>query len=101
MFVGQFRHFTPARGTLQKAFFYEERFIYLLQRAGILAQGRCDGGQTYGSSFKLIDNGTQNLIIHFIESVSVDIQCFQCVTGNFRIDASRTFHLCKVAYPSQ
>lgn len=62
MFVGQFRHFTPARGTLQKAFFYEERFINFFDSACIFTQSCSNGCQTYRTAFELINDGTKYLL---------------------------------------
>ena len=77
MFVSQFRHFTPTRGTFQETFFNQERFVYLFDCSGIFTQSGGNGSKSYRTTLELIDNGTEDLVVHFIQSVFVDIQCFK------------------------
>ncbi len=101
MLIGKFRHFTPTRGTFQETLFYQERFIDFLYGAGIFAQSGGNGGQSHRAAFELVNDGAEYLIIYLIQTVLVDIQCFECKLGDFRIDASRTFHLGKIAYTTE
>ena len=80
MFVGQFRHFTPARGTLQKAFFYEERFINFFDSACIFTQSCSNGCQTYRTAFELINDGTKYFIVYLIQIYSNSVSGRELIT---------------------
>ena len=101
MFISQFSYFTSARSTLQEAFFYQERFVHLFYGSGILAQSRSNSSKPYRTALELINNGTEYLIVDFIEPVLIYIQRFKSVIRNLGINAPRTFHLCKISHATQ
>ena len=101
MFISQFRNLPSAWSTLQETFFDKERLIHFLQGPGILTQRRSDSSQSHRPAFELIDNGTQYLVVYLIQPVTVNIQCLEGISGYLHIDASGTFYLSKIAYPTQ
>ena len=101
MLVSQFGDFTATRSTLQEAFLNEEWFVYFFHRTGVFTKSRSNGGQAYRTSIELVDDGGENLVIDFIQAISVDIQGFKGITGNLHIDASVAFHLGKVTHSAE
>ena len=101
MFISQFRNLPSAWSTLQETFFDKERLIHFLQGPGILTQCRSNSSQSHRPAFELIDNGTQYLVVYLIQPVTVDIQRFESISGYLHIDASGTFYLSEIAYPTQ
>ena len=101
MFISQFRYFTTAGSAFQEAFLYQERFINFFDGSRIFSQGRSDGCKSHRTALELIDNRTKYLIVYLIQSVLVNVKRLECEIGDFRIDAARTFHLCKVPHATQ
>ena len=97
MLVSQFGDFTATRRTLQEAFLNQERFIDFFHRTRVFTESRGNGGQAHRPSVELIDDGRENLVVDFIQTISVDVQGLEGITGNLDIDASIAFHLGKVA----
>src|SRR5690606_15913324 len=75
----------------------QERLIYFLNGSFIFPNGRRNRLQTHRSSFKFVDNGGQNPVIHFVQSVFIYVQGIQRIARNGRIDLTGTFYLRKVA----
>lgn len=86
MFIGKFSHFTSTGSTLHESFFYQERFVNFLNGSRIFSQSRSNGSDTYRATFKLVYNSAKYLVVYLIQTVFIDIQCFQCKLGNLRID---------------
>ena len=101
MTICQFGNHPSTRGALDKALHDEERLVYLLYRSAIFSDGRGDSRDTHGSTLELIDDGEQDLIVDFIESILVDIQGGQGYFRDVTVYSSTTLYLCEVAYPSQ
>src|SRR3712207_124445 len=101
MLIGKFRHLPSARCTLHKTLFDKERLIDLLDGSGVFAQRGSDGSQSHRTSFKLVDNGAQNLVVYLVEPVAVDVQRFEREPGNVRIDGACPFHLRKVPHTAK
>ena len=97
MLVSQFGHFTATRRTLQETFLYQERFIDFFHCARVFTESGRDGGQTHRTSVELIDNGRENLVVDFIQAITVDVQGFERISGYFDVDTTISFYLCKVA----
>ena len=91
MLISQFGDFTTTRCTLQETFLNQERFIHFLHCTWVFTESRRNGSQTYRTSVELIDNGRKNLVIDFIQSISVDVQGFKRITGYLYIDTSIPF----------
>ena len=98
MLISQLRNFSSAWSPLQKTFLYQEWLVYFFQRSGILPKCRSNRCQSYRTSLELINNGTKYLIVYLIQSVTVNIQRFQCISSYFHINPSGTFHLSKITY---
>ena len=101
MFIGKFGHFTSTGSTLHKSFFYQERFVNFFNGSRIFSQSRSNGSDTYRTTFKLVYNGAKYLVVYLIQTVFIDIQCFQCKLGDLCIDRAGAFHLRKVTYPTE
>ena len=74
MAVGEFGHFTSAGGALDETFVDKERFVNLLECAGILTQGRGYRGDAYGSTPELGDDGGEYRVLDLIESIIVKVK---------------------------
>ena len=101
MAISQFGHHASARGPFDESFHNQEGFVYLLHRAGILADGGGDGRQPYGAATELVDDSQQNLVVYLVESVLVYVQGSQRNLCNLRVYTSIALHLGKVAHSAQ
>ena len=101
MTIRQFRHHTSSRRALDKALHDEERLVHLLHGASILAHSRGDGGDAHRTTLELVDDGQQDLIVDFIETVLVDVQGCQGDLRDLRIDLAVALHLSEVSHSSQ
>ena len=97
MFVGQVGDFASAWCASDEAFFDEEWFVDLLYGSGIFTDGRGNGGDAYGSSFELVDDGSENLVVDFVEAVLVNVECLEAEACDFGVDVTVSLHLCKVS----
>ena len=86
---------------LYESLLYQERFIHLLQCAGILSQRCGDSRKTHRSSLEFINNSEKNPIVDFIKSIPVDIEGFKSVTGYIKVDSPSALHHCEIPHPSQ
>ena len=101
MLIRQLRHLAPTRSTLDEAFLDKERLVHLLNGTRVFAQRRGNGGKAYGATLELVDDSSQYLVVNLVEPITVDVQCFEGIAGNLRVDAARTLHLRKVAHTTQ
>ena len=101
MGISQIGHLASPGRTLDKSLFNQIRFIYLLQRSGILAQSRRNSRQPYGAAFEFIDNDRKYLIVDLVEPVFIDVQRFQRIPCYLQIDTPRPFHLGKITNTTQ
>ena len=101
MLVCQFGNHSSTRSALYESLHYQEWLIYLLNSAGVFAYGCCYGGYSHRAALELIDDGKQNLIIDFIETILVDVQCRQGYLCNLSVNHAVALHLCKVAHSAQ
>ena len=97
MFVGQVGDFPSAWRASDEAFLDEERFVDLLDGAGVFADGGGNGGDAYGSALELVDDGGEDLVVDFIKAVLVDIECFEAEACDFGIDVAVPLRLCEVS----
>ena len=96
MFIRQIGNLPSARCAHQKAFLYQKWFVNLLNGAFILAHGRSNGFQADRATFKFINNGAQNFIVHFIQAVFIHIQCIKGIFRYHCIDVAVAFYLRKI-----
>ena len=68
----------------------------LFYRSCILADSRCNGGDTHRTATEFIDDGQQDAVVYLIQSELIDIQCRQGYLRNLRIDASTALYLREV-----
>ncbi len=101
MLVSQLRHHPSTRSTFDEALHDEEWLVYLFHRSGILTDGGSYRGDAHRTSTELVDDGQQDAVVYFVQSVLVDVQCLQRYLGDVRINLSRTLHLGEVAYTAQ
>ena len=99
--VCQRRHLTSSRRAFDETFLDEEWFIDFLERAGVLADGGSNGGDADGTSFELVNDGHENLVVRAVQTILVNIQSFERKASDVHVNLSGTFHLCKVSHPSQ
>lgn len=90
-----------ARCALDESLHDEERLVHLLDGSGILADGRSYRRHSHGTPAELVDDGQENLIVGFIESVLVDIQSLESHLRYLARDASVALYLRKVAHTAQ
>jgi len=101
MTVGAFCSFAAAGGAHQKTFLDEERFVNFFDGSFVFAHSGGNGFQAHRAAFKFIDNGGKDLVVHFIQTVLINVECIEGVFGNFRIDTAVAFNLCKIARTAQ
>ena len=101
MTISQFCHHTSSGGALDKALHDEEGLVHLLHGAGILAHGSGDGCDAHRTTLELVDDGQQDLIVDFIETVLVYIQGRQGNLGDLGVDLAVALHLCEVPHASE
>ena len=101
MLVGQLSNHTSARCTLYETFHYKEWLINLLNGSSILTDSCSDGSDTHRTSAELIDDGEQNLVIDFVETILIDIKCCQGNLCDLGINHTITLNLRKVAHTAQ
>src|SRR6267143_4968665 len=88
-----------ARRASQKATLHEERLVYLLEGAGILAHRRGDSGEPDGPALELLDDRLQDPAVHVVEPELVHVQAFQRLARHLRGDLSAGADLSVVAHP--
>ena len=71
--VGQFGGFTPPGRAFEEPFLDEERFVDLLDCAGVFADGRGDGIQPDGAPAELFDDGAEYLVVHLVEAARAPV----------------------------
>ena len=101
MDVCRLRHLSATRCAFEEALLDEERLIHLLQRAGVLADGRGDGSEAHGAALELVDDGGENFVVNLVQSVAVDVERLEGIAGNLHVDASVALDLCEVAHAAQ
>ena len=84
--IGQFGDHTATRGTFDEAFHDKERLVDLLHSTSILANGSGDGSDAHRTTLELIDNGEQDLVVDFIETILVDVQSCEGNICDFSVD---------------
>ena len=87
--VSQFGHFPSAGRTFQEPFLDEERLVHFFYRAGVFSQCRGNGSQSHRAALELVDNGTKQLVVYLVQSVTVNVQSLQRKLGNLQVNASR------------
>ena len=101
MLVGEFGHFASTRGAVDEALFHKIWLIHFLDGAGVFAHRHGNGVEPNGTALKLVDDGEQNFIVDFVESVVVDVQCLKRIAGNGGVDFTGALHLGEVAHTAQ
>lgn len=99
--VSQFGHFAAARRTAYKTFLNKKRLIHLLQRSGVLANSRGNGGYAHWPTLELVDNGGQNLVVYFVQPILVNVQRLKGIARNGGIDSAVALDLRKIAHTAQ
>ena len=97
MLVGQFCDFASSRGALEETLLDEERLIYLLHCTSLFAHRCGDGVDTHRSTLELVDDGGENLVVDFVKTILVDIECFERYLSDLGVNTAVTLHLCEIA----
>ena len=100
VFVGQRGHHSASWSALNKALHDKEWLVNVLYRTRVFADGCGDSGYTYRATAELIYYGKQYLIVDFIQSVRIDVQCTSRQLRDVVGDGAVAFHLCEVANPT-
>ena len=85
----------------EKSLLYQKRFIHIFDGAGFFANSGGDGIQTHGSALEFFNNGKQNAVVHFIQTVFIHIQRAQGMFGNPHIDNAVAKHLGEITHTSK
>ena len=101
MFVRQLRSDTPARRAVQKADLDQERFVDFFDRVLFLGQGCSQRVHAHRAALIFLDDGQQQLAVHFVEAVTIDLQHLQRGLGGRQIDLSRAPYLGIVTHTAQ
>lgn len=101
MLVGEMGHFASAGSALDETLLDQEWLIDLLYRAGILAEGGGDCCQAHGAAAELVDDCQQNLIVDFVEAVTVDIEGLKGHSGDVESDGSVPLHHSEVTHAAK
>ena len=101
MGIGKVGYLASPWRPLDEAFFYQERFIDLLERAGVFAQRGGDGRQSDGTALKLVYHRRQELVVNLVQAIAVNVQRFEGIAGNRLVDATAPLHLGKVAHAAE
>ena len=56
------------------SFLNQKRLVHLFNGFCFFANGGSDGAQTNGPSFELFYDGQQNPVVHFVQSILIDIK---------------------------
>ena len=99
--VGELGHFASTRGAVDEALFHKIWLIHFLDGAGVFAHRHSNSVEPNGTALKLVDDGEQNFIVDFVESVFVDVQCLKRIAGNGGVDFTGALHLGEVAHTAQ
>ena len=99
--VGQFGGFTPPGRAFEEPFLDEERFVDLLDRAGVFADGRGDGIQPDGAPTELFDDGAEYLVVHLVETAGVYVQGLERRPCNGQVYDAVPFHHGEIPYPPE
>ena len=86
MLVSKIGNFSSARCTNDKSLLDQERFIDLFQCLGILGNGSGKGGDTHRTALELINDRKEDLIVHFVQAVSIYIEGFEGKAGDFYVN---------------
>ena len=100
MLIRQPRSHPPPRSPVQKSNLYQERLIHLLERTGLLRYRRGDRRNADWTALEFFDNGRKDAVIHFIETVLVDIERSERMLGDAEIDDPVAEDLCKIPHPA-
>src|SRR5664279_3884452 len=101
MFVSFGCGFSSTWRAHEKSFLYQEGFVHVFDRAGFFADSRGDGIEADRTAFEFFDDGGQDAVVHFVQTVFVYIQRAESMFGDAHINDAVPKHLCKIAYPSQ
>ena len=75
--------------------------MYVFDGGFIFAHGYSQRGKPHGTAAELIEDGFEQTLVHFIETVFININHAQCCMGHFGGDAAIGFHLGVVAHPAE
>src|SRR2546425_4796828 len=99
MLVRGSRGAAAARRARQEAALHEKRLVHFLQRAGILAHSRRDGGEPDGPALELLDDRLEDAAVHVVEPELVHIEPLERLAGDQGSDLAAGTDLGVVAHP--
>ena len=101
MLIGEWCGDASAGGAVDESLLDEEGLIDLLECASVFADGGGDGSDADGPSAELLDDGEEDFAVDEVESVAVDIECFEGEACDAGVDAAVAFHLGEVTDAAQ
>ena len=97
MLEGEVCDHTPAGCALDESLHDEERFVDLFNCSSILTDSCSDGGNANRPPSELVDDGEQDLVVDFVQTVFVNVQCRESNAGDACVDAAVTLYLGEVS----
>src|SRR5579859_6454165 len=101
MLVGQPRRNSSARSAVQEPYLNEKRLVHLLNSFGLFGERRRQRVQAHRAALIFLDDGQQQLAIHFVEAVLIYFQHLQCRLRRSQVYLPSAAHLGKIAHPPQ
>ena len=89
-----------AWGTLQKTLLNQKGFNHVFNRLPLLADASRNIVQPDRSSVEAVNHGLQQLSVHHIKALGIDVEHRQRQVGNLKVDLPGALDLCIVAHPS-
>ena len=101
MLVGAARGGAAAGGAVEEAVLQEVRLVDVLDRVGLLADGRGEGVHARPAAAELLDDGEEEAAVHLVEAVGVDLEEGEGVAGDGDGDGAVGPDLGEVAHAAQ
>ena len=90
---------TSVRRADEITFLYKVWFIHIFNRAFLFADGDGKILQADGMAFETDDDGFQDAVVHFVQTVRIDVQHGEGLVGNVRRNDGLFFDLREIADP--
>ena len=99
--VSQFGDHSSTLCALDETFHDEIWFVNILHGAGVLSDGSSYGSNAHRSTLELVDDGGENLIIDFIESIFINIEGSKGYLSDVGVDITIAPYLSKITDAAQ
>src|SRR6478609_3916794 len=82
MLVSRFGCFASARGAFNISLLNQEWLIHFFNGLRLFANSCSNGRESNWSTFEFFNDRTEDTDVHIIQSIFINIQCFQCQLCN-------------------